>query len=154
MDVKLDVVNPENGTYIWRSLVKGMGHEGYVKMAEKKMCLKIQENMNDPDYEPTLEIPDDPELTLHENVNEVLLSQGNPTVSKKLDFAPSQRLLESNQNVAESEYPIIDGDDVNRILGEAENDDQAMGILEDSLNLDFSGIPPGESEVCYFLIFI
>ena len=106
-----------------------MGQEGYVKMAEKKMCLKIQENMNDPDYEPTIEIPDDPELTLHENVNEVLLSQGNPTVSKKLDFVPSQHFLESNQVVAESEYPIIDGDDVNRILGEAENDDQAIGIL-------------------------
>ena len=93
-----------------------MGHEEYILEAERMLCENIQKNKNDPNFNASIEIPDDPDLTVFER-NEVVLSQEpEKTVKKKLVFVDDAVENRRQSGERQNELAHIDPDELNRLL--------------------------------------
>ena len=66
-------ISPLTGSYIWRPVNKHMGCQQYIQDVERHLRLNLQKKKNEPNFNASLNIPDDPELTVF-GENEVVLT--------------------------------------------------------------------------------
>ena len=129
VNIKLEYKDPTTDSFIWTALIKRIGREQFIYEAEKQLCVNIQENVNDPSYDPTIEIRDDFDRSVPANMKQLFLSQeGNPR-ARKLDFCSSQ--LVSQEPLTE-----INGVDVEEILDD--NIENAVdNVMDGPVPLEF-----------------
>ena len=128
VEIKLEFKDLDTDSFIWTALITRIGREQFIYEAEKQLCLNIQENVNDPSYDPTIEIRDDLERSVNPNMKELFLSQeGNPW-ARKLDFCGTQL-------VSQEPLTVIKGVDVEEIL--EDNIENAVDNVMDSLKVFF-----------------
>ena len=129
VEIKLEYKDPDTDSFIWTALIKRIGREQFIYEAEKQLCLNIQENINDPSYDPTIEIRDDLDRSVNPNMKELFLSQeGNPR-ARKLDFCGTQL-------VSQEPLTVINGVDVEEIL--EDNIENAVdNVMDGPVPLEF-----------------
>ena len=118
-----------------------MGHEEYILEAERMLCENIQKNKNDPNFSASIEIPDDPDLTVFERNEAVLSQEPEKTVKKKLVFVEDAVENRGQSGECENELSHIDPDELNRLLNTSMQQDVEEAA---ELDLNFSNIRPAE----------
>ena len=117
-----------------------MGRQLYIQDAKRGLCLNLQKKKNDHIFNASLNIPDDPEMTLF-GENEVVLTQERQrTVLKKLNFAEVDAPLANKEQEQDDEDDLreFDGDEVDWLLTTSTDQDVVEAVY---LNLEFSNIP-------------
>ena len=118
-----------------------MGHEQYILEAEKMMCENIPKNKNDPNFNASIEIPDDPDLTVFERNEADLSQEPEKTVKKKLVFVEEVVENRGQSGEPQNELAHIDPDELKRLLNTSVQQDVEEAA---ELDLDFSDIRPVE----------
>ena len=119
-----------------------MGRQQYIQDAERDLCLNLQKKKNDPNFNASLNIPDDPEMTVF-GENEVGLTQEpQRPVTKKLNFTEAGApLADVEVEQDEDDLQEFDGDEVERLLTTSTDQDVVEAA---NLNLELSDIPVDE----------
>ena len=121
--------------------MKRMGHEQYILEAERMLCESIQKNKNDPSFNASIEIPDDPDLTVFERHEAVHSQEPERTVKKKLVFVDEVVENRGQSGEPQNELEQIDPDELSRLLNTSVQQDVEEAA---ELDLDFSDIRPAE----------
>ena len=146
IDIKDTKRNPRTGSFIWSALVNTVGHRGFCLQGEQNY-LQSQRNESVGSSELSFQLSTDPNLTVPVVSSHFMgRQQSVPTANKKLLFEQAQVNCDNDTTIpnphleasAQSTMPLIDGDEVNRLLGEsplqidelATNRDQEMLITE------------------------
>ena len=118
-----------------------MGPEQYILEAERMLCESIQKNKNDPSFNASIEIPDDPDLTVFEKHKAVHSQEPERTVKKKLVFVDEVVENRGQSGEPQNELEQIDPDELNRLLNTSVQQDVEEAA---ELDLDFSDKRPAE----------
>ena len=130
-DVKFKFKNPRTDNFLWQATVITVGHKDFCDTWRQNAWVKVIEANGDMGYVHLVPVVD-PDLTLYDDVNQVLLngdscSQG---VKRKLhgDDRPSVIPQSMNKNSVdhfiddEAQYPVLDPQDVSECLGDIQNE--------------------------------
>ena len=138
LDVRFKLKNPRTNNFLWKATVIAVGHKEFCLNWQKNAWVQIVETNGDKSYLPLVPVVD-PDLTLYDNVNQVLLtgessSQGvkrrmsevQPigTVSEPLDNNVEDDLVDGEDR------PILDPHDVSKCL----SDIQSYNVNKNSAN--------------------
>ena len=158
IDVKCDKKHPITKQMIWKTLIVNKGHQFYIKKTWHELTSYIKLNPPPFGLEPGIKYPDDPELTAHTSVNEIIYSQGK-TAKRTLDYVnrnEQQDLMggldvviddEVMQTASGSSCPVISGEDVGDVFNEMEYEcDQSTEMIEEE-NQNKSGNKAQKSTV-------
>ena len=118
-----------------------MGRQQYIQDAERDLCLNLQKKKNDPNFNASLNIPDDPEMTVFGENEVVLTQEPQRPVMKKLNFAEADAPLANVEQDDEDDLQEFDGDEVERLLTTSTDQDVVEAA---NLNLELSDIPVDE----------
>ena len=146
---------------IWPATVLMKGHKGLVEQRALDVSMQIKNACGDENFQPIIDIHD-PDLTLYESVNQIILqNKMGSKANKKLNLAPSTstgvadehdvlRVLSGNESLGFNEVAQINGecamldpDDVSRTLHEIEE-----GQLEQNAEMNCSAIPSDQVGIC------
>ena len=137
VDVRFKVKNPRTNTFIWTANALLIGGKDYIEQWKQDAWVQITNAGGDINFVPLVPLVD-PDLTIYDDVNQVLLEcyEGGSQGAKKRpapivnDHCAVESLIPENQgqivecaNIIseENNYPELDPNDVSRCLNEIPN---------------------------------
>ena len=90
MYIKLAERDPSTNSYVWPATVLAIGHKSFIEKHTMDVSMQIRNASGDPNFMPIVSI-NDPDLTIYENVNQIILnSQSAPqSANRRLDMSVS-----------------------------------------------------------------
>ena len=156
--IKLNKKDPTTKSYIWPATIIALGHKSFVDNAALNVSMQMTNANGEIGFFPVVE-SQDPDLTVHENVNQVILNNAtssqntkmrtnqeltaSPAISEILDESDiPQEILNASMpssqaaGVADSAYPALCPQEVSRELNEIELnvDEQQLDYGDDGDN--------------------
>ena len=136
MNIKWIKKNPKTKSYVWTALVLAVGHERFCYEHMRDACVQIKNAEGNTSCQPQINVPVDPDLTVHEDIDQILISQNVwPQGSRrKLELAQksgNENVAPHGEEVNDAEqsphaqlFVLLDPQDVSKTLSEIQENEE------------------------------